>query len=465
MDEIETDYLVVGAGATGMAFVDALIAGSDTDVVMVDRRPAPGGHWLDDYPFVRLHQPSACYGVDSRVLGNDRIDDSGPNAGFYERATGPEIIDYYSRVLEEHLIPSGRVRFFGSSDYLGGGPDGHRFVSTETGAETRVRVRRKLVDATYVHSEIPSRHTPEFEIGDGVRVIPPNDLVDLAEAPTGYTILGAGKTSMDTCSWLLDQGVDPDRIRWVRPRDGWFQDRALFQPLDLVGSYMQVQGHWIRAVAETDNGSAFAHLLEDAGILARLDPSVEAETFRGATLSQLELASLRRIENVVRLGKVRRAATDRITLEQGEIASDPDQVLVDCTAAGISPALPRAIFEPDRITPQMVTIGFACWSAATLGKVEASRDDDAEKNRLCPPLTFNGRMADVFDLCVPGILGLNRRSAEPDLDAWNNASRLNPGRGVGDHLDDPRILAAFDMLGAHFGPAMSKLERLAAESV
>ncbi|MBX9608337.1 MAG: NAD(P)-binding protein [Gammaproteobacteria bacterium] len=71
MHTIDTDYLVVGAGAAGMAFTDALLSHCDADVVMVDRRHAPGGHWHDAYPFVRLHQPSATYGVDSRPLGND----------------------------------------------------------------------------------------------------------------------------------------------------------------------------------------------------------------------------------------------------------------------------------------------------------------------------------------------------------------------------------------------------------
>jgi NADPH-dependent 2,4-dienoyl-CoA reductase/sulfur reductase-like enzyme len=41
--EIETDYLVVGAGAAGMAFVDALITDCDADVVLVHRRHRPGG--------------------------------------------------------------------------------------------------------------------------------------------------------------------------------------------------------------------------------------------------------------------------------------------------------------------------------------------------------------------------------------------------------------------------------------
>jgi cation diffusion facilitator CzcD-associated flavoprotein CzcO len=63
-EEIETDYVVVGAGAAGMAFTDALLAHSDATVTLVDRRHAPGGHWIDAYPYVRLHQPTF-YGVAS----------------------------------------------------------------------------------------------------------------------------------------------------------------------------------------------------------------------------------------------------------------------------------------------------------------------------------------------------------------------------------------------------------------
>src|SRR5205823_8046344 len=117
--QFDTDYLVVGAGASGMAFVDSLLASSDAEVVIVDRRHGPGGHWLDAYPFVRLHQPSANYGVNSRTLGNDRVDATGVNAGFYERATAAEICAYFARVLEEHFIASGRVRFLGMTDYRG----------------------------------------------------------------------------------------------------------------------------------------------------------------------------------------------------------------------------------------------------------------------------------------------------------------------------------------------------------
>ena len=35
---LEADYVVVGAGAMGMAFTDALVAHADVSVVLVDRR-------------------------------------------------------------------------------------------------------------------------------------------------------------------------------------------------------------------------------------------------------------------------------------------------------------------------------------------------------------------------------------------------------------------------------------------
>ncbi|EWM18491.1 hypothetical protein KUTG_08795 [Kutzneria sp. 744] len=73
---IEADYLVVGAGAMGMAFVDTLLTESDATVAMVDRYHRPGGHWTVASPYVRLHQPSSFYGVGSTELGSGRIDEA-----------------------------------------------------------------------------------------------------------------------------------------------------------------------------------------------------------------------------------------------------------------------------------------------------------------------------------------------------------------------------------------------------
>ena len=84
---LEADYLVVGAGAVGLAFTDALVNYADVNVVLVDRRHGVGGHWLNAYPFVRLHQASSFYGVASTRLGEDRLQENGPEAGMHERAT------------------------------------------------------------------------------------------------------------------------------------------------------------------------------------------------------------------------------------------------------------------------------------------------------------------------------------------------------------------------------------------
>src|SRR4051812_49540620 len=67
---LDTDYLVLGAGAMSLAFVDVILAEDPTaHLVVVDRRDSPGGHWNDAYPFVRLHQPAAFYGLNSERLG------------------------------------------------------------------------------------------------------------------------------------------------------------------------------------------------------------------------------------------------------------------------------------------------------------------------------------------------------------------------------------------------------------
>jgi hypothetical protein len=459
MRELETDYLVVGAGITGLAFADTLVSETDAELVIVDRRERPGGHWTDAYPFVRLHQPSAYYGVNSRALGEDRIDDQGPNAGFYERATAAEIVDYCTRVLDT-LVASGRVRFFAMSDYSRPDGDGHHFVSLLSGAPTRVHVRRRVVDATYIESSIPSRHTPTFVVEDDVQMVTPNQLVHLGAPPSGFTVIGAGKTAMDTCNWLLDGGVDPNDIRWIRPRDGWFFDRALTQPLHLVASYMQLQARFVEQAATCDGARSFADGLEAEGVVVRVDPNVQPEMFRGATLSQLELASLRQIDDVVRLGRVRRIGTRSIALDGAEVPAEPGHLYVDCTAAGLRHAEPRPVFDGDRITMQYVTIGFAPWSAATIAAIEASDRDDAAKNALCPPVVFTGNVSDILPLAYAGMRGLLARGAEPDLGPWTDRCRLNPARGAADHLDEVDVQAAYTSLITHSDAALENLAAL-----
>jgi len=461
--DIDTDYLVVGAGAAGMAFTDALVAESPVDVVMVDRRHRPGGHWNDAYPFVRLHQPSAFYGVNSQVLGGDSIDEVGRNAGLYERASGAEILAYFQRVLDEHLVSSGQVRFFGMCDYVGvQDGDRHVFVSRLTGEATNVRVRRRLVDATYLETPVPATHTPSFDADPDVCIVPVNGLVSLLEPGSGYTVIGGGKTAMDACSWLLDNGVAPEKIRWVRPRDAWLLDRAYQQPLELVGWLVEGVSLYLEAAAEAESVEDLFRRLEACGQLIRLDPTVEPTMYRCATVSGDELAALRQVDRVVRLGRVLHVGTDRITLEEGSVPTDPGQVHVDCSAAGLRVAPGRPVFEPGRITLQQVRTCQPTFNAALIGYVEAARDDDGAKNGLCPPNPYPSAAVDWLAGTVIAQRTEGAWRSQPDVSAWLARSRLNAVHGIGERPDDSRLQAALGRYITNVDPAIENLEALLA---
>lgn len=464
MTTIETDYLVVGAGASALAFTDALLGGADVEVVIVDRRARPGGHWNDAYPFVRLHQPSATYGVSSLALGGDTIDQTGANAGFYERATGGEVCEYFGQVLEQRLLRSGRVRFFPMCDYLGEDAGGHAFESRLTGATTRVNVRRRVVDTTYLECSVPATHRRSFTADADATVIPVGALTSLHAAPSGFTIIGSGKTAMDACGWLLDNGVDPDRIRWLRPRDPWVVDRASAQPLKLLSSTLEGFATSVELLARAESLPDLLHELESCDQLFRLDPHTEPSMFRGAFLSKHERDGLQQIERVVRNGHVVQIGADRIVMRGGEIPTTRGEVHVDCTARGLGTAPVRPIFEDRRITLQSLMGGFVTYNAALVGLVEAARDDDAERNRLCPPTAPPTNPIDWIAFYRSVIHTTALHGTEPDLASFQDESRLSLTRGMSAQLADPQVLAAVERWMLHADEALLNADRLLASS-
>jgi hypothetical protein len=454
-----TDYLVVGAGATGLAFTDALVAEADAEVTVVDRRHAVGGHWLDAYPFVRLHIPSAYYGVDSLPLGDDRVDEVGENAGFYERATGEDVLEHFAEAAER-LTRTGRVRILTAHEHLGPGAGGERVRDLATGALHEVAVRRKVVDARYLEASVPATHTPSFATSPAARVVPVNGLPAAAGSAESYAVLGSGKTAVDACTWLLDHGVAPDRIRWIRPRDAWFLDRAAFQPLEQVGGIIEGISLDAEAAARATDLDGLFDRLEASGRLSRIDPSQPATMYRGTMLSARELRAVRQIEDVVRLGHVRRIEGDRIVLERGEVDATTDVLHVDCTALGLRDAPATPIFQPDRIVLQQVRQNSPCFNAALLGFVEAHRDDDDDKNRLCPPNPYAGGVEDWPRLMRLTWSTEHRWLSEPDVSAWAARSRLNLLQALPDHAAEPAVRAALERYLTHVGTAIERLAEL-----
>lgn len=464
MRVVDTDYLVVGAGAAGMAFADSLIAGGDANVVMVERRHRPGGHWNDAYPFVRLHQASANYGVNSRILGTNSIDQTGSNAGFYERATGVEICDYFQKVLDEVLLPSGQVRFFGMCDYVGNWVDDHVFTSRLTDAHTKVRVRRRIVDTTYLEVSVPATHTPTFTVDADVPFFPVGKLAALAGAPTGYNILGAGKTAMDACAWLLENGVEPDKICWVRPREPWIIDCGQFEPLKKITSTLETFSLNIETLAQAKSLDHLWRSLEERQLLFRLDPSATPNMFRAPVLNSVERRALEEIKRVVRLGRVRHLGRNCMILDQGEVATEHGEVFVDCTASGIRSRPGRPIFEPGRITIQSLIGGYTTYHAALLGFIESTDRADTEKNRLCPPLSPPTYPVGWIEMYEAMLRNSPVHAAEPDVSAWQESSRLNLTGGMGNYMDDPRIHSALARLETNTEMALKNAEKLLTES-
>jgi hypothetical protein len=303
---LKADYLVVGTGASGMGFVDTLVAHSDVRVVMLDRRHAPGGHWHDAYPFVRLHMPSAFYGVDSTSLGDGRVQKGGLDDGLHERAGGPAVCAYFEHVMEEKLVGSGRVQHFPSCEYLGD----RRFRSLVTGEVEEVDASCKIVDATYLEASIPANEAPPFKVTEGARCVPINDLVAIREPAAGYVIIGSGKTAMDACLWLLGNGTPPELIRWIRPRDCWLLDRAHHQPGSSGIPLMADLGQQLKAATEAETVDDLFARIEAAGVMNRLDPQVWPTMIKGAMASKGEIDTLRQVDQVIRLGHVERIESD-----------------------------------------------------------------------------------------------------------------------------------------------------------
>jgi hypothetical protein len=459
-NSVTTDYLVVGAGAMGMAFTDALIDHADVHVTLVDRRHSAGGHWHDAYPFVQLHQASVFYGVASTVLGTGALQQSGPEAGLQERARQPEIQTYYDDVLHRRFVGSGRVTFLGGCDYHSDG-ETHVVTSLVSGDSTEIDVRRRVVDATYLSPTVPATTPPPFGVGDGVSVIAVNELARLPAAPTNFVIAGAGKTATDGIVWLLDHGVSADRIVWIRPRDPWMLDRAVVQPDPAVA--FGLAADTMEAAAGAESLDDLFVRLEDAGVMLRIDTDVTPTMAKTPTLGRWELELLRTIEHVVRLGHIRHVTRDEIVLDDGSVPLPPDPLVVHCAASGLQypPLVP--IWERDRIRLQTIRAGFPCFGAALAGYVEATRDDDRERNRLCPPNSLPDDPAGWARMQVRGTIATRAFGAEPDIAAWANGCALNPARVEPARRDDPALRAATDRLEAYAEPGLGRLADLAHE--
>jgi hypothetical protein len=248
------------------------------------------------------------------------------------------------------------------------------------------------------------------------------------------------------------------------PRDSWILNRAYFQPDGgVVGTFEGIVRE-LEAAAESESVEEFFLRLEAGEMVFRVNRAVTPTMFKGATASAGEIEQLQRIENVVRLGHVRRIDLDSITLDGGSIPTSPGNLHVHCATGGLADGPPKPIFTDDELTLQVITRLSLSLSASLIGFVEASDRTTAEKNELLVPNPWPHTPFDWLRHILTGVRTEMGWGNAPELQQWLDASRLNLMRGLEVH-GDPATVAALQgrFLTAAF-PALAQLDTFTADA-
>ena len=466
MEELECDYLVIGAGTASLAFVDTLITYShNATVIIVDRNASPGGHWVHAYPFVRLHQQGCSYGVNSRTLGTLRGKKQIEVYDMNDRATGKEICEYYDQVVKS-FIATKRVKVFFNSEYSC--EEGSHTIASKDGQAFKVACGKLVNCLTKV--EVPSMRKAPFPVHECVCMKPINDLPKAVKSGTfdKYVVIGAGKTGSDAIMHLLENNVSPEFITWIVSRDVWYLLRDGWMPKSRPkGEFWKITLNTIFGpiIAASSVKESFLNL-EKAGSVGRLDPNGPfPKVFKGPTITKGDLDMLRTVKNVIKLGRVTSITLDEIVLESGRtIISHKDTFVVDCMAENIYGYLD---FEPDFQTfkPNLIELGPPAFllnpslTSTLIGYLEATFHDDSVKNSFIYhlPKQKHECLLTAFIIGVYTHLKTHEQVAKyKPLEKFIIESRTNPD-GFGRHG------GVFPLLWAAFGPLQlsTKIEALA----
>jgi hypothetical protein len=97
---------------------------------------------------------------------------------------------------------------------------------------------------------------------------------------------------------------------------------------------------------------------------------------------------------------------------------------------------------------------------ALIAFVEAHRDNDEERNQLCPPHPYPSGVEDWPRMMSRGWRTEERWTSEPDLMAWAGQSRLNLVGALAEHAAEPAVQGALTRYLTHLGAAMERVTEL-----
>ena len=238
-------------------------------------------------------------------------------------------------------------------------------------------------------------------------------------------------------------------------------NRALVQPDPVVA--LRLAADTMTAAADAESLDDLFLRLEDAGVMLRIDTDEVPTMAKTPTLGRWELDLLRTIENVVRLGHVRQVSRREIVLDQGSVPLAPGALVVHCAASGLQypPLVP--VWGPDKIRLQTIRVGFPCFCAALAGYVEATRDDDRERNRLCPPNTLPDDPANWAQMQVRERSRRGRTEPSPTSRRGPTRCALNPARITPAQRTEPAVIAGAAAAAAVVESGLARLGQLAGE--
>ena len=364
---IETDYLIIGAGAMGIAFADEIFTTKPhVKLTVIDKRSHFGGHWNDAYDFVKLHQPAAFYGVNSLVLGNGKRDLS----------SKPEILAYYKKI-EDKFKASGRVHFLSKYHYMGN----NKASSIEKPTRhISFRVNKKVVDARYMNVEVPFTHSPKYTVDEGVSLVPINGIAEQYNKWKTFFIIGNGKTGIDAILFLLSKKVKPENITWIISNDGWLFNRDQIQ----VGKMTKEILTHGKYIAKSKKPSDVFLVMEKKGGILRLDKDILPTKWKCATINSEELMQLQSIKNKIRKGRITHITRERIYFQEKSITYPENTLFVNCSSDGLAKRKKTPIFSNQLITLQSIFFCQQVFSAAAIAKLELTGLTDRKLNNIKP---------------------------------------------------------------------------------
>ena len=320
-NDIAYDYLVVGAGATGMCFVDVILRCTNKTVCLVDKKIGPGGHWHEPYPYVKLHQPPQTYGIESIPLTQD---------------DGISVKKHFETALAHFATNKNFTALFNIRVDINNPSISHK----------------TLVDARYLEvTRIPSSWN----------MLTPWTLPEPVKKT--YIVVGGGKTGMDTCLYLKQYA---EKVIWVISHDAyWIKRESIETGYGQYPRYTKCAKvmEWIVSTLP-----GWFSMSLDNRIVSMVG---RPERYRCGIVNESEWDAIQGVE-IVRKGYVTNRVGDTLTFEDGSTLCIPNAVFVDCIQQGLPRQKTQQIFQKHKIVLQPVVMCQPCFSATIIAKMVAT---------------------------------------------------------------------------------------------